>query len=90
MDEIFKPEDFLKDRSPELKASPQLNLFVQGARIQAAEDANAKFREWLEGHRIVTGRIDETYRPWSAAGEQKPDDTHTARLVCIEPITEPK
>jgi hypothetical protein len=60
-----------------------IKLLVQGV---VTEIANARLAQILEQSPVVTGNPFYQYRPWSAAGEQKPDDTHCARLVDIQEI----
>lgn len=60
-------------------------------------EAQAQFKEWLERQPVVecyrlneSGLTDQHGPGWTAAepstGLCRPDSTHTARLVCIEPI----
>lgn len=83
----FKPEDF----DLQIKLSMTSDILNK----KAAEMANAKLQEWLDAQPTVRGeegRLGGDYTPSIAEWKRKfiwdGDETHKAKLVCIEEVTE--
>ena len=74
--ELFRPEDFGVQAYEGTE-----RIFISSAIIYA----NAKLNAWLEAQPVVYGdKPAQTY--WTP--ERSMGDTHTARLVCIEPLVQ--
>lgn len=83
----FEPSDFSKGINHTLT----IGHGIDGKYISlsnALSIAQAKFDAWLESQPVVYSGVNQQY--WGREIDDEGRDTHSARLVCIEPIEKPK
>lgn len=84
----FKPEDFYSGDAI-IDEAPLLGGFFKSLGRDCADKANARLAEMLKECTVVYGTEESANSIDMGWSELKfTDDTHTARLVCIEPIGE--